>query len=103
MDVRSRASARAQAAAAIACTALTLLVLGHGATELVVHDHAEHGMVAACVLLFTVLLGIGLAAPSGTDTVKLGETGGLLHGLLVVQPVDGRARASPSALQRFRS
>jgi hypothetical protein len=101
--VRSRASARARAAAAIACAALALLVLGHGATELLVHEHAEHGMVAACVLLFTVLLGIGLAPPSGTNTVKLGQTDGLLRGLRVVRPVDGRARASPPALQRFRS
>jgi hypothetical protein len=103
MAVRSRASARAPAAAAIACAALTLLVLGHGTTELLVHDHADHGMVAACVLLFTVLLGFGLASPSGTRAVKLGPTNGLVRRLVVVRPVDGRARASPAALQRFLS
>jgi hypothetical protein len=80
---------------------LTLLVVGHGAVELLAHDHVAHSALAACVLLFTLLVGIGFAPPPRGWLGQTEPNVGLSCRPLVIRPVDGRARASPAVLQRF--
>jgi len=66
------------------------------------HDHAVHGTLGACVLLF-VLLGVAtMPAPSPhRRRTRIGERRSALRPVLA-QPCTAIARTSPAWLQRFQ-
>ncbi len=78
-----------------------LVLAGHGALESFHDDHAEHGVLVVCILLFTVFaLGAVAWRPERSSTVAsprlwFGST------RLRIAMADGRARGSPALLQRF--
>jgi hypothetical protein len=90
--------------AAIAVAAVLLYGLaGHGLPQMSSHDGMAGGAAGLCLLLATVL-GYA-AAPKPEAHAAAVTTQGLqaAAGLAPLAPMDGRARASPSALQRFRN
>ena len=98
---------RARSRSAVATIAVSVVVLyllaGHG----LLHANVPEGMTGAaaslCLVLVTVLGCIAVPKPeelrNSVATASLTGLGSLLE----PPPADGRARASPVALQRFRN
>lgn len=101
MPVRLRKGAVARVLA-IAAVVLSLALLLHAASETVAgdHDHAAHGVVAGCVLLFALAISAGIAAPPALMLPAEGSTRVVAMRVPVVRPRSS-SRASPSWLQRF--
>jgi hypothetical protein len=87
---------------AVAAIALSLAVLLHTAGEAAAghHEHAAHGAIAVCVLLFTLAVSAGIAAPPSV-MISVGTPIRLRPSRVLLDPLDSRSRASPAWLQRF--
>jgi hypothetical protein len=96
-SVRIRSLLAATAVAAV----LSYGFFGHGLPQMSSHD----GMAGAglCLLLVTVLGFAATPRPEAHHPAVVGEVAPSYVGPPLRPPLDGRARASPSALQRFRN
>jgi hypothetical protein len=90
--------------AAIAVAAiLSYGLLGHGLPQLSAHDGMAGAAAGLCLLLVTVLGYAATPKPEAHQPAVVGEPAPRYGGRPPRPPLDGRARASPSALQRFRN
>jgi hypothetical protein len=90
------------AATAIAAV-LAYGLSGHGLSQMSAHDGMAGATAGICLLLATVL---GLAAapkPETSHAAAITNAAPCFVDPPPLWPLDGRARASPSALQRFRN
>jgi hypothetical protein len=74
---------------------------GHGLPQSS-HDGMVGATAGACLLLATALA-YATMPPPGNHTPVLWEAAAIVVSAPPDAPLDGRARASPSALQRFRN
>jgi hypothetical protein len=98
-SVRIRSLLAATAVAAV----LPYSFLGHGLSPMSSHEGMAGATTGLCLLLVTVL---GFAATPKLEAqhaAVVAEAAPAYVGLPPRPPLDGRARASPSALQRFRN
>jgi hypothetical protein len=75
---------------------------GHGLPQMSSHDGMAGAAAGLCLLLATALVCAALPTRAH-HTPVLGEAAPVALGSAPRPPLDGRARASPSALQRFRN
>jgi hypothetical protein len=76
---------------------------GHGLPQMSSHDGMAGAAAGLCMLLATVLVFAAVPTPGAHHTPVLREATPVAVGSAPRAPLDGRARASPSALQRFRN
>jgi hypothetical protein len=99
----STARIRSGLAATAVVAVLSYGLTGHGLPEMVSHDGIAGATAGLCLLLVTVL---GLAAAPKPETNHAAVVTDAVPWFVdppPPPPLDGRARASPSALQRFRN
>lgn len=99
MSARVRSVLAATAVAAVLSYGLS----GHGAPQMSDHDGQGGAAVGLCLLLACAL---GLAAmprPEAPHAPVAREAVAIAVDSPLPAPLDGRARASPSAIQRFRN
>lgn len=96
---RIRSVLSATAAAAV----LSYSLSGHGLPQLDSHDGMAGATAGLCLLLATVLVYVAAPTPA-VRTVFVATHGSPARSSAPpLPPLDGRARASPAALQRFRN
>jgi hypothetical protein len=76
---------------------------GHSLPQMSSHDGMAGATAGLCLLLATALAFAATAKPDDPRTALLREAAPIVLGRPPEPPLDGRARASPSALQRFRN
>jgi hypothetical protein len=96
---RVRSLLAATAVAAVLSYGLT----GHDLPQMSSHDGMAGAAAGLCMLLATALVCAALPTPAAHHTPVLGEAAPIAVVSAPRAPLDGRARASPSALQRFRN
>ena len=90
------------AATAVGAT-LSYGLAGHALAQVESHDGMAGAAAGLCLLLATAL-GLALAPkPAPESSFPVRAAAPVVVSLEAAAPVDGRARASPSALQRFRN
>lgn len=91
--------------AVLAATAATALVAhglsGHGLPRMT--DEMAGATAGLCLLLATAVACVAAPRPEAHEPVAVGDAGLADLAATPGPPVDGRARASPSTLQRFRN
>ena len=90
------------AATAIAAV-LSYGLSGHGLAHIGSHDGMAGAAAGLCLLLATALAFAATPKPDVARTPLLREVAPVTVGSPPDAPLDGRVRASPSALQRFRN
>jgi hypothetical protein len=93
---------RSGLAAAVIAALMSYGLTGHAVPQINSHDGMAGATVGLCLLLATVL---GLAAaprPERNRAALVTDAAPAFVDQPSPPPLDGRARASPSALQRFR-
>jgi hypothetical protein len=94
---------RSMLAATAAATVLAYGVAGHSVPQVSSHEGMAGSMTGLCLLLVTVLGLVALPLPAERPrqirpvAVPFGDA------VILPSPLDARARASPSSLQRFRN
>lgn len=96
---RVRSLLAATAVAAI----LSYGLAGHGLPQMSSHDGMAGAAAGLCLLLATVLAFASMPRPEAHHAPALRDTSAIAVAPPPPAPVDGRARASPSTLQRFRN
>jgi hypothetical protein len=96
---RVRSLLAATAVAAVLAYGLS----GHGPPQMSSHDGMAGAAAGLCLLLATALGFAATPKPDVPRTPRLRDGAPIAGGSPPDAPVDGRARASPSALQRFRN
>jgi hypothetical protein len=76
---------------------------GHGAPQMSSHDGMTGAAAGLCMLLATALAFAAMPTPRTHHTAVLREAAPIAVSPAPTAPLDGRARASPSSLQRFRN
>jgi hypothetical protein len=76
---------------------------GHGLPQMSSHDGMAGAAAGLCLLLATALAFAAMPTPGAHYTPVLREAAPIAVPSAPRAPLDGRARASPSALQRFRN
>jgi hypothetical protein len=94
---------RSLLAATAVAAVLSYGLSGHGLPEMSDHDGMAGATAGLCLLLATVLAFAALPTPGAHHTPVLREAAPIAVGSARRAPLDRRARASPSALQRFRN
>jgi hypothetical protein len=98
-----RLALRSVVAALAAATVLAYGAAGHAAPQFASHEGMAGSTLGLCLLLATFIVRVvtprPAAAPRALRTVSVPTA----SSAWAPAPVDGRARASPSALQRFRN
>jgi hypothetical protein len=98
----TRARIRALVASTAAAAVLVHGLVGHGLPH--ASDDGMAGAAAGlCLLLVPALAFARMRTPGVHHTPVLGEAASIAVSAPRRSPLDGRARASPSALQRFRN
>jgi hypothetical protein len=86
-----------------AATVLAYGAAGHSLPQVTSHDGMAGATVGLCLLLVTVLGLVALPRPDGRPRPIRRVAVAVPEAVLALPPLDGRARASPSSLQRFRN
>jgi hypothetical protein len=94
---------RSLLAATAVAAVLSYGLAGHGLPQMSGHDGMAGASAGLCLLLATALGFAAAATPGPLHTPVLREAATIAVGLAPRAPLDVRARASPSALQRFRN
>lgn len=94
---------RSLLAATAVVAVLSYGLSGHGLPQTSSHDGMAGAAAGLCLLLATALVFAAMAKPDAPQTAPLREAAPIAGGRPPDPPLDGRARASPSALQRFRN
>jgi hypothetical protein len=76
---------------------------GHGLPQMSSHDGMAGAAAGLCLLLATALVFAAVPKPASPRTPLLREAAPIAIAAPPDAPLDGRARASPRALQRFRN
>lgn len=76
---------------------------GHGLPQLSSHDGMAGATAGLCLLLAAALAFAATPEPDEPHAPLLREAAPIAVGRPADAPLDGRARASPTALQRFRN
>lgn len=91
----------------LAATAVAAIVsygfFGHGLPQMSSHDDMAGATAGLCLLLATVLGYVATPRPKTQWIAVVADVAPSYLGPPPRQPLDGRARASPNALQRFRN
>jgi len=98
----TRAPIRPLLAATAASAVLSYGLFGHGLPQLSTHDDMA-GAAGLCLLLVTVLGFAPSPKPEGQHPAVVEDLAPTYVSPASRPPLDGRARASPSTLQRFRN
>jgi hypothetical protein len=98
-SVRIRSLLAATAIAAV----LSYGFLGHGLPQMSGHDGMAAATTGLCLLLVTVLGFAVTPKPDAHHPAVVADAAPAYVGPPPRPPLDGRSRASPSALQRFRN
>jgi hypothetical protein len=98
----SRAGIRPLLAVAAAAAVFAYGLSGHGLPEMS-HDGMAGAVAGLCVLLVAVLTYTALPRLDGPDATRAADPVPSYAARPLRPALDGRARASPSALQRFRN
>jgi hypothetical protein len=93
---------RSLLAATAVAAVLSYGLSGHGLPQMS-HEGMAGAAAGLCVLLATALVFAAVPKPSSPRTPLLREAAPIAIASPPDAPLDGRARASPSALQRFRN
>jgi hypothetical protein len=99
----STARIRPLLATAAVAAVLSYGFAGHGLPQMSSHDGMAGAAAGLCLLLATVLGYASAAKPESPESAVLTEAAPSYVEARPHPPQDGRARASPSALQRFRN
>jgi hypothetical protein len=75
----------------------------HGLPQISSHDGMAGAAAGLCLLLATALAFAAIPTPGAHHTFVLHEAAPIAVSPAPRAPLDGRARASPSTLQRFRN
>jgi hypothetical protein len=94
-------TARSLLAGIAAATVLAYAAAGHGLPQVSSHDGMAGSTIGLCLLLVTVLGLVAVPRPPGRPRRFHGHPVPAPRATPAPAPPDGRARASPSALQRF--
>jgi hypothetical protein len=94
---------RSLLAATAVAAVLSYGLSAHGLPEMSSHDGMAGAAASVCLLLATALGFAALPRPGAHRTPLLREAAPIAVDSPPPAPLDGRARASPSALQRFRN
>jgi hypothetical protein len=95
---------RSLVAAAAAAAVLTYGLAGHGLPQVNSHEGMAESTLGLCVLLVTVVGLVAVPRPHGSPLpTRAVRAFPLTAAAPARRPDDARARASPSALQRFRN
>jgi hypothetical protein len=76
---------------------------GHGLPQMSSHDGMAGAAASLCLLLATALAFAAMPTSAAHGTPVLREVAPIPVRSAPPEPLDGRARASPSVLQRFRN
>lgn len=76
---------------------------GHGSPQMSTHDGMADAAAGLCLLLMAVLTYAGMPKPNTVGAAIATSVARLYTGPPPRMPLDARARASPSTLQRFRN
>jgi hypothetical protein len=90
-------------AASAAAAILSYGLLGHALPQLTAHDDMAGATAGLCLLLATVLGAAAIAKSANLHAAVIGVEAPRYAASAPSSPLDGRARASPSVLQRFRN
>jgi hypothetical protein len=94
---------RSLLAATVVAAVLSYGLSGHGLPQMSSHDGMAGAAAGLCLLLATALVFAAMPRPASPRTPVLPEAAPIVIASPPNAPLDGRARASPSALQRFRN
>jgi hypothetical protein len=94
---------RSLLAATAVAAVLSYGLSGHGLPHLSSHDGMAGAAAGVCLLLATALGFAAMPKPDARETPLPCRSARIAVRLSPDSPLDGRARASPSALQRFRN
>lgn len=98
----TRTRIRPLLAATAASAVLSYGLFGHGLPQLSAHDDMA-GAAGLCLLLVTVVAFAASPKPEAQHPAVVEALAPSYVGPAPRPPLDGRSRASPSALQRFRN
>jgi len=90
-------------AASAAAAILSYGLVGHGLPQLTAHDDMAGAAAGLCLLLATVLVSAALPKNATLRAAVIEVDAPRYTPPAPSSPLDGRARASPSMLQRFRN
>jgi hypothetical protein len=94
---------RSLAAATAVGAVLAYGLAGHALPEMSSHDGMAGAAAGLCLLLGTAIAFTATPKPDMPRRLLLPRAAPIMLGRPPAAPLDGRARASPSALQRFRN
>jgi hypothetical protein len=94
---------RSLLAATAVAAVLSYGLSGHGLPQMSSHDGMAGAAAGLCLLLATALAFAAMPTPGAHHTPVLREAAPAAVSAAPRTPLDGRARASPSVLQRFRN
>jgi hypothetical protein len=97
------AGIRGLLAATAVAAVLSYGLSAHGLPQMSSHDDMAGVAAGLCLLLVTVLGYVAAPNPRARRPAVVGDATPSYIGPPSRPPLDGRARASPSALQRFRN
>jgi hypothetical protein len=98
-----RIALRPLVAALAAATVLAYGAAGHAAPQLDSHEGMAGSTFGLCLLLATFIARLATPPPVGAPRALRTVSVPAASSAWAPAPVDGRARASPSTLQRFRN
>ena len=98
-----RAPLRSWLAAAVVAAVLAYGVGGHGLPQMSSHEGMAGAAIGLCLLLVNVLSIVALSRPEGRRQQIRAIAVEAPTAPPTPAPLDAKARASPSALQRFRN
>jgi hypothetical protein len=94
---------RSLLAATAVAAVLSYAVAGHGVPQMSSHDGMAGTAAGLCLLLATALAFTAMPRPELEHAPVAGEAVAIVVDSPPPAPPDGRGRASPAALQRFRN